>query len=175
MKAQLPHKNTIQLVALATIAAPSTCSRGSFSDAEARQIERPIAASQWNTEAAGTRPRNQNFLPRGSLEARHLPRALHHWCYLLNRKKLVTQLTAVMKRCFAAPSTFSCRPKRRIEVILLIGDSTSAWKRLCYKFNLKRYLINVRLTLHKRFHAKVESTLNQWAKIRSFIVCVIYM
>ena len=44
-------------------------SRGSFSVAE---------ASQWNTEAAGMRPRHQNFLPSGSLEARHLPRGLHH-------------------------------------------------------------------------------------------------
>ena len=25
------------------------------------------------------RQRHPNFLPRGSLEARHLPRGLHHW------------------------------------------------------------------------------------------------
>jgi len=44
--------------------------RGSYSEAEARQ---------WNTEAAGMRPRHQHFLPRGSLEVRRLPRGLHHW------------------------------------------------------------------------------------------------
>ena len=55
---------------ISTRAVRSRQRRGSFSLAGARQ---------WNTEAAGMRPRHQHFLPRGSFEARHLRRGLHHW------------------------------------------------------------------------------------------------